>query len=235
MLTVEDFKDLGTIPAATLLELPSRPIGGQLPSWDELVDISEWAKAHEVRMHMDGARVWQCRPHFNKSYAEIAALFDSVYVSFYKDIGGMFGCMLLGEEDFVTESRVWLRRQGGNLINQGAAVVSSKMGMEKVLPSIDSWVRRTQELAAIFNSIEGVRTNPTLPQSSMFQLYVEGDAKTLSDRIPVVEEETGTKLLRRFSPSNVPNLAMTEVHIFEHAMNFDMTRIEPFMEKLLHG
>ncbi len=233
VLTVKDFEELYVLPAVALLELPSRPIGGQLPNWEELVAISDWANANGVRLHMDGARIWQCRPHFKRSFAEIAALFDSVYVSFYKDIGGMFGCVLIGDDDFVAESRVWLRRQGGNLINQGAAVVSAKMGMEKVLPNIDSWVSKAQELAVIFNGLDGVRTNPEVPQASMFQLYIEGEADALTERNREIEAQTGTKMFRRFSPSIVPNLATTEVHIFEHAMQFDTSRIEPYMRQLL--
>lgn len=233
VLTVEDFEQLGSIPAAALLELPSRPIGGQLPSWEELVAISDWAAANKVKMHMDGARIWQCRPHFNKSFAEISALFDSVYVSFYKDIGGMFGCMLMGEASFIKEARVWQRRHGGNLINQGAAVVSSKMGLERVLPEIDNWVAKAKELAEIFNNIDGVRTNPTVPQSSMFQLYVDGDLDTLNRQTKVAAEQIGAIVFNRLSPSAVPNMGFTEFHVQEGAMAFDVDLIKPFMEIVL--
>ena len=113
VLKLEDFENLAEKPGAILLELPCRPLGGQLPTWEELTSISHWAKERNIRLHMDGARIWQCRPHFQKSFSDIAALFDSIYVSFYKDIGGMFGCVLMGEQDFIEESRVWLRRHGG--------------------------------------------------------------------------------------------------------------------------
>ena len=233
VLELKDFENLAEKPGAILYELPRRPLGGKLPSWDELVAISNWARARNIPMHMDGARIWQCRPHFQKSFDEIAALFDSVYVSFYKDIGGMFGCVLLGDQTFIDESCVWLRRHGGNLINQGVAVASSKMGMEKILPQIDDWVLKAQELAEIFNSINGARTNPTIPQSSMFQLILEGDADSLNERNKLCEEETGNKLFRSFLPTAFDGLSMTEVHVFEHAMGFDVALIKPFVAQLL--
>ena len=38
---------------------------------------------------------------YDRSPAEVAALFDSVYISFYKGFGGLSGAMLLGSERFV--------------------------------------------------------------------------------------------------------------------------------------
>ena len=62
LLTVNDFESLGQTPGVVLLELPYRPLGGLLPGWDDLVATREWATAHGIPMHMDGARIWSCRP-----------------------------------------------------------------------------------------------------------------------------------------------------------------------------
>ena len=42
-------------------------------------------------------------------------LADSLYVSFYKGLGGMAGAALLGPADFIAEARLWRRRQGGTI------------------------------------------------------------------------------------------------------------------------
>lgn len=69
-------------------------------------------------MHFDGARLWECGPHFGRTLPEIAALADSVYVSYYKSLGGISGAALAGTEDFVEEARVWRHRYGGQLFQQ---------------------------------------------------------------------------------------------------------------------
>lgn len=46
---------------------------------------------------------------------QVTAPFDTVYVSFYKGLGGISGAMLLGSSSFCAEARLWLRRFGGNL------------------------------------------------------------------------------------------------------------------------
>ncbi len=54
-----------------------------LPSWEELEAQSQWARQQGIALPPDGARLWQCTPHCGRSLAEITALFDSVYVSFF--------------------------------------------------------------------------------------------------------------------------------------------------------
>ena len=61
---------------------------------------------------MDGARLWESLPFYqndggaSRSAADVCAPFDSVYVSFYKGLGGMTGAMLVGSDDMIAEARV---------------------------------------------------------------------------------------------------------------------------------
>ena len=87
-------------PFGTLmLELPLRDAGFVLPSWDELTEVVEAARERDAVVHFDGARLWESTTHFGRPLAEIAALADSVYVSFYKSLGGFGGAALAGPED----------------------------------------------------------------------------------------------------------------------------------------
>jgi threonine aldolase len=71
-------------PGMLLLELPQREIGGQCITWTDLVKISEMCKKRNIALHCDGARLWEAQTFYNRPIRDIAALFDSVYVSFYK-------------------------------------------------------------------------------------------------------------------------------------------------------
>ncbi len=232
-LTAADFLALGQEPGVALLELPYRPLGGQLPPWDELLATRAWASERGIPLHLDGARLWQCRPFYGKTFAEIAALFDSVYVSFYKDIGGMCGAMLLGSAEFIQEARVWQVRHGGRLYTQGPFWASARVGMEQVLPQIDSWVAKAQELGATLAEHPKIAINPSPPHTSQFQLFVHGDAKALTERHWELAEKTGTVLFFGLEPSAVPGVATTEIHLGENSLAFDSSTIAPFLEALL--
>lgn len=235
MIVPADFESLTEIPAAVLLELPARPLGGQLPAWEELVAIRAWCDQHNVTLHLDGARIWSCLPFYQKTFREIGALFDSIYVSFYKDLGGLCGCVLMGPEDFVDESRIWQRRHGGNLYTQFPFVASAKQGLTERLPKMASWVQKANSLAAIINQVDGALTNPVQPHCNMFQLYLKGDPEVLQARHDKLAESTGTYLLGRLSAAQMPGYAMTEIHCWENAMTFDESVLDGFLAELLAG
>lgn len=170
----------GLAPISSLLiELPAREIGGQLPTWDELVELTSAARAKRIRLHLDGARLWEAQAFYDRPFAEICGLFDSVYVSFYKGIGALAGAMLLGPRDFVDEAVQWQRRQGGTLHSALANIVSAKMRLDQQLERMPSYRKRAAEVAAIWNEFEGARTLPEEPQVNMFHLLLEGDSDML--------------------------------------------------------
>ena len=234
LLTVKDFERLGKKPGAILLELPYRPLGGQLPKWNELLAIKAWAREREIPLHLDGARIWQCRPFYQKDYKEIADLFDSIYVSFYKDLGGLCGAMLLGSKSFVEEVRMWQIRHGGRLKTMGPFWVSAKLGLKKVLPHINEWVEKAQEVASILSRFEAIGINPDPPHVNFFHLYIQGDHEMLNNKHMELAKETGTFLFHRLDPTNVPGVAMTEIHCAENSMRFKIEELQPFVEKLLN-
>lgn len=233
LLVPKDLEELGVSPGVVLLELPCRPLGGQLHPWDDLTAIHDWTRQKGVSLHLDGARIWSCRSYYQKNFAEIGNLFDSIYVSFYKDLGGLCGSMLMGSEDFIKESRVWQRRMGGNLVTQAPFVASAQLGMKLRLPQIASWVERARQIAGILSGFEDVLVHPREPDVNMFQLFIKGDPDILTQRHHALAEETGTFLFYGLDPAAVPGYSTTELHIWENAMAFDIEQLAPFIEQLL--
>jgi len=113
LLRLADLQSVIEPIAALVLELPQRMIGAQLPSWPELVVQTSWARDRGAAVHLDGARLWEAQPFYGRPHAEIADLFDTVYVSFYKGLGGIGGCALAGPEEDIEQARVWRTRHGG--------------------------------------------------------------------------------------------------------------------------
>jgi len=168
---LNDLQDAARDPlAAILLELPMREIGGQLPTWDQLTEQSRWARSRGIKLHMDGARLWQCPAAYGKTLDDIAGLFDSVYVSFYKDLGGIAGAVLAGDRDFIDSARVWQRRAGGTLYALYPYVIAARDGLARHLPAMPERHKQARWLARELNRIPGLSTWPHEPQTSMFRL-----------------------------------------------------------------
>lgn len=158
--------------AAMVWELPMRELGGVLPSFDELVAQTSRAKAQGIATHLDGARLWQCEPALG-SLQDICRLFDSVYVSFYKDLNGIAGAMLLGSEAFIGQARIWNRRAGGNLPTLYPLALAAWVGLDTHLPNMPRYVDYAGRLANALGSLSGVSVVPKKPQAAMFHLHID--------------------------------------------------------------
>src|ERR1700733_7710974 len=101
LLTLADLTVVAEAPAALVIELPQRDLGGQQPGWEDLEAQAVWARARGAAVHLDGARLGESAAGYERPHAEIAALFDTVYVSFYKGLGALAGCCLAGPEDVI--------------------------------------------------------------------------------------------------------------------------------------
>ena len=149
LLSLADLEAVGEPLAALLVELPQREIGGRLPAWDDLVALVGSARERGAAVHLDGARLWESGPFYARPLSEIAGLFDSVYVSFYKGLGGLSGSMLLGEDDVVAEAREWRRRHGGTLFQLWPYAAAGLAGLRLRLPRMTAYVEHAQAIAAV--------------------------------------------------------------------------------------
>jgi threonine aldolase len=196
LFTLEDLKAVEEPIATLLIELPQREIGGQLPSYEELAYIAKYCKAKGIKLHLDGARLFEALPYYNKTAAEICSLFDSVYVSFYKGLGGIAGAVLAGSSDFIEESKIWKRRQGGDLISLYPYIVSAKYNMDKRLGKMKQYWEHASEAAERFNKIKGIKTVPEIPVCNMFHLHIDHPKETIEKILIKVMESTDVALIQ---------------------------------------
>lgn len=198
---------------ALLLELPQRDLGGQLPPWRELRAQAAWARRHGVALHLDGARLWQCGPFYRRPLHEIAALFDSVYVSLYKDLGALGGCVLAGPEDVIDEARVWRVRHGGRLSTFEPIALSAERGLDELLPRMPSFVRKAKEIGKALAGIDGVSVIPDPPQVAMLHVAVRGELERVNDALLAIAKERRTLIAPGFGRTELPTLQRTELGI----------------------
>jgi threonine aldolase len=194
VIELEDILGLEEEIACLLLELPQREIGGQLPDYKTLEDISAFCKEKGIKLHLDGARLFEILPYYQKSAAEVCALFDSVYVSFYKGIGGIAGAILAGDKAFTEESKVWKRRHGGDLISLYPYIISADYYFDQRLSNMNQYYEEAKELAQCLNQCYRVSTKPLEPVSNMFHVHFEAPKDEMEVILAAIYEETGIGL-----------------------------------------
>ncbi len=172
LLTLGDLTAIGEPPAALLIELPQRDLGGQQPAWEDLQAQLAWARDRGAATHLDGARLWESAAGYGRPPAEIAALFDTVYVSFYKGIGALPGCCVAGPADILAEVREWRKRMGGTLFGLWPNAAPALSCLRRRLPLMPAYLSHAPTIAAALGEVEGVRVVPDPPQVPMMHLLL---------------------------------------------------------------
>ncbi len=219
LIELEDLEALHAPIGALLIELPQREIGGRLPEWDDLVGQIEWARSRGAATHLDGARIWESAPYYQRSHAEIAALFDSVYVSLYKGLGGFAGSLLAGPEELVAAARVWRRRHGGTLSNLFPFAAAAQRGLDELVPKMPRFLEHARGLAAALREVSGVAVIPDPPQTPLFHLHLRGDRDALQERALDLAQERRVWLFHQLEPSVVPAINKLELNVGEPALD----------------
>jgi threonine aldolase len=196
--------------AMVFVECPHREIGGKCTSWEDLEKISSYCRANQIHLHMDGARLWEASVAYEAhSIQELCSFFDSVYVSFYKGIGAITGAMLLGKSDLTIESRVWLRRFGGNLFCHLPYFVSCLSCFHK---NKDSFQERKNRFVEIVDHLtkelsssqpaeqKFIYFDPPLPEVPMIHVYLLGDLEKVTTANQRAAEKSGIMCFQRFRP-----------------------------------
>jgi threonine aldolase len=227
LFTLEDLEGIPEPVAAILFEFPQREIGGQLPAWDDLVAMTSWARQRNIRLHMDGARLWESKPFYGKEYAEIAELFDSVYVSFYKILGGIAGAALAGPDDVIDEARVWQRRHGGDLIHPYPLALSAELGLDRHLPRMGDYHTKAVEIASVLAELPDVTVTPDPPHTNMMHVFLEGDRERLIAAAARVAEDRDVELFTSPGDSTVPGIRRWELTVGESALEFSADGVQP--------
>jgi threonine aldolase len=159
-MTAADLEPIAEAPAAVLVELPQRDIGGWLPTWHDLEAQVAWAHGKGAAAHLDGARLWEAAAGYERTPAEVADLFDTVYVSFYKGIGAIGGCCVAGPADVVAEVREWRTRHGGTIFGLWPYAASCLASLRTRGPRMTDYLRHAMAIGEALRSVSGAQVVP---------------------------------------------------------------------------
>jgi threonine aldolase len=93
--------------------------GGRIWPLDAVHEVLTAAREHELRTHMDGARLMNAVVASGVSAAEYAGGFDTAWLDFTKGLGAPVGAVLCGSEELIDEAWRWKQQMGGAMRQAG--------------------------------------------------------------------------------------------------------------------
>lgn len=136
-LTLEDVKanvmlsdDVHTCPTRVIsLE---NTISGAIVPLAEIRRIAAFARSNDIKLHLDGARLWEAVAAGAGRLNEFAREFDSVSMCFSKGLGAPVGSVIVGSESFVKHAR-WIRKSlGGGTRQCGIIAAPARVAVDEV-------------------------------------------------------------------------------------------------------
>lgn len=233
LLTIDDLRGIAEAPAALVLELPQREIGGHLPDWQDLVEQVEWARGRGAAVHLDGARLWECTPFYERTPAAIVGLFDTVYVSFYKLLGGLAGCCLAGTEAVVAEVREWRKRHGGTLFALWPYAASALVSLRLRLPRVPRYYEHARAIAAALGDVPGIEVVPDPPQTPMMHLLLQTSPDHIRAAALRLAQEQGVWTWSRSSLTDSPRIQRVELMVGDATLGFAPGEVRAILRSLL--
>jgi len=90
-------------------------------------------KAHDagLRVHLDGARVFNAAVYLGENVAEMTKKFDSIQFCFSKGLGAPVGSMIVGSRDFIEHGRVLRKILGGGMRQVGVLAAAALVALEE--------------------------------------------------------------------------------------------------------
>ncbi|UPX11235.1 Low-specificity L-threonine aldolase [Ascochyta rabiei] len=135
-LTVEDI-EASAVLSDNVHRCPTRvialenTIGGCIVPLSEMIKISRWARKNGVKIHLDGARLFEAVAAGAGSLRTYCQLVDTVTVDFSKNLGAPMGAMLLGNSEHIAQAR-WIRKSiGGGMRQAGVLSAAARVAVEE--------------------------------------------------------------------------------------------------------
>lgn len=232
LMTLDDLRGVREPLAAVLFELPQREIGGLLPSWNDLRKQAAFVRKGGAAVHLDGARLWESTPFYRKSPAQVATLFDTVYVSFYKGIGSLAGACLAGEEDVIAEAREWRKRHGGTLFGLWPNAAAALAGLRLRLPRMPKYVAHARAIGAALRGVPNVEVVPDPPQTPMMHLHLRVGEDAFRAAACRIARERAVFTFPRSAPGLLPSVRVVEFTVGDATLEFTPGEVAEIIAEL---
>ncbi|MFM5172322.1 low-specificity L-threonine aldolase [Aeromonas veronii] len=145
-----------------------------------LQEMGAFVAERGLKLHLDGARLFNTAVASETPVEVIAAPFDSISICLSKGLGAPVGSLLVGSHDFIARARRLRKMLGGGMRQAGILAQAGLFALEQHVTRLADDHRRAKRLAEGLAALPGIELDLSLVQSNMVFLQLrEGESAPL--------------------------------------------------------
>ena len=149
------------------LENTHNRCGGAVLAPDYIDAVGALAQMHGLKLHVDGARLWNAAVALGEAPARLVAAADSVSVCFSKGLGAPVGSAVAGSRAFIRQARRMRKQVGGGMRQAGVLAAAAIVALEEMVERLAEDHDNAQRLAQGLAAIDGIALDPAAVQTNI--------------------------------------------------------------------
>ncbi|MGA8035125.1 MAG: GntG family PLP-dependent aldolase [Candidatus Acidiferrales bacterium] len=155
--------------------------GGTVYPLNLMEGVCDKAHAAGLRVHLDGARIFNAAVASGKTVAQLTRKFDSIMFCLSKGLGAPVGSMLVGPADFIAEARMGRKLLGGGMRQAGVLAAAGLIAIEESPKRLHEDHDNAKHLAQELAKISGIKLDPTAVATNIVIFDVAGSGRTAAE------------------------------------------------------
>lgn len=141
--------------------------GGTIYPLEDIKAISKVCKENDLKLHLDGARIFNASVESGVSVNEYASQADSISFCFSKGLGAPVGSVLCGNEDFITRAHKFRKILGGGMRQSGLLAAAAIYALENNVERLKDDHKNAKHFAEEISKLDWVELEPDSVQTNI--------------------------------------------------------------------
>ncbi|KAG4167002.1 hypothetical protein ERO13_A13G167800v2 [Gossypium hirsutum] len=169
--------------------------GGRCLSAEYTDKVGELAKKHGVKLHIDGARIFNASVALGVPVNRLVQAADSVSVCLSKGLGAPVGSVIVGSKSFISKARRLRKTLGGGMRQLGFICAAAFVALKENVAKLEGDHKKAKVLAEGLNQIKGLRVNVAAVETNIIFFDIVEGSKITAEKLYKKLEEHGVLVM----------------------------------------
>ncbi|KAI3721667.1 hypothetical protein L2E82_32684 [Cichorium intybus] len=169
--------------------------GGRVLSVEYIDKVGELAKKHNLKLHIDGARIFNASVALGVPVDRLVQAADSVSVCLSKGLGAPVGSVIVGSKTFIARARILRKTLGGGMRQVGILCAAALVALQENVGKLVNDHKNAKTLAEGLNKIKGLKVDVASVETNIVYFDILEGSRVTALKLGKIVEEHGILLM----------------------------------------